>query len=117
MTEDEPAELKETLSRWESVRERWELSGREEAALIGVGGFSGNLGDTTSWGASRLARRMRMLVELAAALDALLVDGARIRAWLRRPRRSMNGRCPLDVMSSSEEWIISLLNAALDFAS
>jgi uncharacterized protein (DUF2384 family) len=58
---------------------------------------------------------MRLLIDLSQALSALFNDDEQIRKWLRRPLDSLNGRSPIQAMSSSTEWIHSLRRTALDF--
>jgi hypothetical protein len=64
---------------------------------------------------ARWEQRMRLLVDLGVALDALLIDGHKVCYWLRRPRESMGGRSPIEAMSTSVEWIRQLRGIALDF--
>ena len=108
-------ELRAMMSRWDSLRARWALTPYEEPQLLGGTGFAGPVGNIASWRPARMEQRMRLLLDLGAALDALLVDERRIRAWLRRPLASLDGRRPIDAMSTSPEWIRALRRAALDF--
>lgn len=115
MAYEDAIEMRAMMARWEALRERWALDSGEEAALLGHATLGGPVGDVASWQASRMEQRMRLLVDLGVALDALLIDGHRVCYWLRRPRDSMGGRCPIEVMSTSVEWIRQLRGIALDF--
>ena len=115
MAEENAIEMRVMMARWESLCARWALDDGEEAALLGDASLVGPVGEVASWRASRMEQRMRLLVELGAALETLLGDDYRICVWLRRPRESMSGKSPIDVMATSVEWIRSLHRAALDF--
>lgn len=115
MAEENAIEMRVMMARWESLCARWALDDAEEASLLGGAAFAGPVGKAASWRASSMEQRMRLLVELGAALDALLGDDYRICVWLRRPRESMGGKCPIEVMGTSVEWIRSLHRAASDF--
>ncbi|MES2096791.1 MAG: hypothetical protein V4459_08510 [Pseudomonadota bacterium] len=117
MADENAIEMRAMMARWESLRARWRLEAHEEAGLLGGAALTGPLGDVASWHAARMEQRMRLLIDLATALDALLVDGARIRNWLRRPLESTGGRAPIDAMASSVEWIRQFRGVATDFAS
>lgn len=115
MAYEDAVEMRAMMSRWEALRERWALDAQEEAGLLGGGALDGPIGEASSWRAARMEQRIRLLVELGAALDALLIDGHRVCFWLRRPRDSMGGASPVEVMSQSVEWIRQLRGVALDF--
>lgn len=104
-----------TMARWDELRERWALDADEEAGLLGGGALDGPVGAAISWRPQRLEERMRLLADLGGALDVLLIDGCRIRCWLRGRRHSMGGHSPIEAMSSSAEWIRRLLGVARDF--
>lgn len=116
MADENAIEMRAMISRWDATRRRWALEDYEEAGLLGAAALAGPINEPASWGAPKMEQRMRLLIDLAAALDTLLVDETRIRDWLRLPLRSVGNRAPIEAMSSSVEWIRALRNAALDFA-
>lgn len=116
MADEDAKELRATMARWEAVRVRWALNPDDEADVLGGTGFGGSPGDPASWRPATLERRIRLLVSLGDALDALLRDEARVRAWLRRPCALIGGQRPLDAMSSSVEFVRVLRDAAEGFA-
>ena len=115
MADEQAIELRAMIARWEALRERWALDTHEEAGLLGHSALDGPVGEVASWRAPRMEQRMRLLIDLGAALDALLVDGHRVSYWLRCPRESMGGRSPIEAMSTSVEWIRQLRGVAQDF--
>lgn len=115
MANENAIEMRAMMSRWEELRDRWALRPHEEAGLLGGAALRGPVGEVASWRAPRMEQRMRLLIDLGVALDLLLIDGDRINYWLRRERDSMGGRSPIEVMSSSVEWIRQLRGVAQDF--
>lgn len=115
MAQEDQMEMRAMMSRWEETRARWALNADEEAELLGGTGFAGPVGETESWAAVRLERRMRLLVDLGNALEALMRSDADVRRWLRRPMAGIGNRPPIDLMGSSIEWIRTLRNAVQDF--
>ncbi|THD34450.1 MAG: hypothetical protein E7773_14775 [Sphingomonas sp.] len=115
MAREDAIEMRAVMARWDALRERWALDADEEAGLLGGAVLAGPIGEVASWRAASMEQRMRLLIDLGVALDALLADGVKVCLWLRRPRDSMGGMSPIDAMSSSVEWIRSLRKAALDF--
>lgn len=116
MAVEDAMELRATMARWEAVRARWALNPADEAGVLGGTGFEGPPGEASSWRPAQLERRIRLLVSLGDALDVLLRDEARVRAWLRRPCPLIGGQRPLDAMSSSVEFVRVLRDAAEGFA-
>lgn len=115
MADEDTMEMRAMMSRWETTRARWALSPDEEAELLGGTGFAGPVGDASSWGAGRMERRMRLLVDLGDGLDRLMRSEADVRRWLRRPMPGIGHARPLDVMGSSVEWIRRFRDAVQDF--
>lgn len=116
MAEEDAMELRATMARWEMVRARWALGPDEEADLLGGTGFSGPPGRPASWRPATLERRIRLLVSLGDALDVVLRDEARVRAWLRRPCVIIGDQRPIDAMATSTVFIRALRDAAEAFA-
>ena len=116
MAHEDAMEMRAMMSRWDTTRARWALNAEEEAGLLGGIGFSGPITDITSWSTVHMERRMRMLVDFANALDRVIDDETRVRAWLRRPSPLLDARRPIDAMSASIEFIRALRMAAEGFA-
>lgn len=115
MADEDATEMRAMMARWEALRESWALDAGEEAGLLGGASLDGPVDVVASWRPQRMEQRMRLLIDLGAALDVVLRDGHRVCYWLRRPRDSMGGHSPIEVMSSSVEWIRQLRGVALDF--
>lgn len=105
MAEESATEMRAMMARWETLREHWALEPHEEAGLLGDSALTGPVEEVASWRASQMEQRMRLLIDLGAGLDSLLLDRDRIRIWLRRETHSFAGRSAIDFMSSSVDWI------------
>ncbi|WP_176500224.1 antitoxin Xre/MbcA/ParS toxin-binding domain-containing protein [Sphingomonas sp. HMP9] len=115
MADENAIEMRAMISRWDATRQRWGLEDCEEAGLLGHDALVSPMTGLANWGAPKMEQRMRLLIDLAAALDALLVDETRVREWLHRPRRSVGSHTPIEAMSTSVEWIRAFRNAAREF--
>lgn len=115
MADENAIEMRAMISRWDATRRRWGLEDGEEAGLLGHDALVSPMTELASWAAPKMEQRMRLLIDLAAALDALLADETRVREWLRCPLRSVGNCTPIEAMSSSVEWIRALRNAAREF--
>lgn len=116
MAEESAIEMRAMMARWDALRERWALEPHEEAGLLGDAALTGPIGDVGSWHAPKMEQRMRLLIDLGAGLDSLFEDEQRVRVWLRRKTASFGGATPIEVMTSSIEWIRQLRRVTWDFA-
>ena len=96
--------LAEVLDRWEAVVARWDLDHAGHDGLLGHV-ECGPVAEIGSYGHEAAEARMRLLVEFAAVLDRALGEERRTRFWLRAPNAFLGRATPIDLMSSSPEWI------------
>lgn len=103
------APLDRVLAAWDLLAVRWELDCGERSSLLGSVG--GPIDEVSSYDPASAERRIRLLVALDPVLQKVFADDATTRLWLRRENRNLSGRTPLDVMSSSPEWIRWLIDS------
>ncbi len=102
--------LSDVLIRWDSLTERWRLTPDERSGLLGYG-EEGPVDHVETYEAHSAERRMRLVVALDPVLVRVLGTDERIRGWLRSGNRSLGGRKPIAVMSSSPAWIKWLIDS------
>lgn len=96
------------LPRWDAVVIRWALTPEERTSLL-AGALEGPVDLVETYRADEADRRMRLVIELAFALEHVFSSEGRTRRWLRRPHVALSDRTPIEAMSQSPEWTRTLI--------
>lgn len=102
--------LTQIFVRLDAIAIRWGLDGDERSALLD-GMVPSAVDAVQAYDAAAAERRARLLVELDTVAAAVLIDGCRIRDWLRRPNTALGGSAPLNVIANSPDWMLWLIHS------
>lgn len=90
------------------LRRDWALTEEEEAGLLAGTGLSGPVNSVASWRTGEMEWRGLLLLEIASLLVHVQPCQERLRDWLRRPNHGLSGASPIERMTASTQWIVTM---------